>query len=195
MEPDQDLNLHPIPEIFRKHEDGMIFRHCFVCDKELIESKSSYIIEKGIHKASDGVDKMSFEFVCCQNCAQSFQSQLSKESQTAMFTYLLGNYNSEWRDKRKQLSHYKLFEIDYWLDVCMFKNTPKEELEDYQICAAFEGDQLLYGETPFLVSEMAADEILNLLSNATLDSYNDFFGNINDLPPGVEDWTKKPVLI
>jgi hypothetical protein len=55
---------------------------------------------------------------------------------------------------------------------------------------------MLFYHAPYMICGEAMDDIVNLISNKTLDIINDFWADNIDLPPEFEDIfkTRKPII-
>ena len=66
------------------------------------------------------------------------------------------------------------FEVEKWISQCVVKGTPRNELNEYQIICQCEGDKMVFSFFPFIIGGEALEEIMELLSNQTLDMFSDF---------------------
>ena len=74
----------PIPKQFHSVEKDGPFTHCVLCNSELIESKSHYLIEK-VYRRNETIIEMAI----CFNCRQTQdQEALSEESRAAVENFL-----------------------------------------------------------------------------------------------------------
>lgn len=183
-----------VPPIFYPEGKNEPFKYCQVCKKELLENNERYLIEKAYKQDLENKGrKLIFEFVYCLNCQEQIQSEFSPESKEKIDNYFNANTNLE---KRYQgLTKNKLFDVDIWLHNCIVKNKPIDEVEEFQIYSLCEGGDMLFYHAPFMLCGEAMDDIMNLLSNKTLDIINGFWVDNIDLPPEMEDIFKTKKLI
>ena len=189
-------NYAPVPEIFFREKTGEPFRHCTVCQRELIDHSESYVIEKAFRQdIKDKRRDLIFEFVYCYSCMEQLNNELSKESRLKIREYF--EQHSGLEKRNQELVRHRLFDVDVWLNNCIVKNKPIDEAEEFQIYAQCDGSHMLFYQAPYMLCGEAMDEIMNLLSNKTLDVINDFWAEHVDLPPEVEDIfkTRKPVFL
>jgi hypothetical protein len=60
----------------------------------------------------------------------------------------------------------------------------------------FQGDKMLVGEFPYIISLEAMEELTELLSDETKDEFDDFKKNLLGGPPELEELLKgRPVLV
>ncbi|MDH5610399.1 MAG: hypothetical protein OEY56_13055 [Cyclobacteriaceae bacterium] len=61
------------------------------------------------------------------------------------------------------------------MDHCLITKTSIHDLKEYHLHAYCMGNQLFNQIPPYLISGEVNDELFSLLSNETIDFYNDFF--------------------
>ncbi len=184
--------LVDIPKSFYSDETNAPFAKCLNCGRDLQEGQTQYIIEKAIKRYKDysSTDTI-FEYAICMDCHQKFMSVYSQESLANIQTYFLEN--ARFDHKRHHLIE-KLqdgvFEVDEWLSHCIIKGTPVSEMTEYQIGAQCVGDKMAALQMPFLIGNEALDEIMQLLSNKTIDGMNGFIDEFFGLPPDLKKLLK-----
>lgn len=185
----------PIPELFYSDKQQQPFTHCKICEKELISTGEPYMIEKAYSQDLNTRKKaMIFELAYCMDCITEIHETLSVESREKMQAYFNTNANMDKRDA--ELKKYELFEPDIWLHNCVVKNKSIDEVNEFQIYALCIGDELMYHHAPYMVCGEAVDEIMDLLSNKSLDILNDLMADVIDLPPGFSELfkTRTPLI-
>nr|WP_319398047.1 hypothetical protein [uncultured Carboxylicivirga sp.] len=185
-----------IPEIFHSSNSKTPFTHCKVCNKDIILSGEPYIIEKAFGQdLVKGKRDMIFEVAYCMNCVQEINESLSEESREKIQSYFTSKTDIDKRDA--ELKKYELFETDIWLQNCIVKNKSIDEIDEFQIYALCYADQMLFHKAPYMVCGEAIDEVMDLLSNKSLDILNDLMSDIIDLPPQYDELfkTKRTPLI
>ncbi|TKG94661.1 hypothetical protein EYV94_12000 [Puteibacter caeruleilacunae] len=176
----------PIPDIFYPEGKTTPFKHCKVCDRELIESEETYFIEK--HYRQDiktGKRMLDYELVICWDCAMKFRQQLSKKSQATLQKYFIEKVDMKARTET--LKKHKLFEVNIWLQHCIVTQKNIEELDDFKVSAICAGPHMLFHDLPYMISGEVVDELSELLSKETQEIMDDFFTEHVDLPPEMED--------
>ena len=81
-----------------------------------------------------------------------------------------------------------------WTQHCIVHDTPKEELDEYQILAHCRGDDMLLTHLPLMIGGPAVDDLVQRLSNETLDELGGFRDEYFGLPPELEQNPQGPVL-
>ncbi len=161
-----------IPPIFHSFLNDAPFRNCVRCACDL-EKEQPYAIEKAFNRG-----EVVFEYALCLNCMIEMQAELSEESQQALDRYFA---QVRWEQREAALEDER--DLDAWIGYCLIKGTPREELDEYQLCALCEGDNMLYHGMPFLLSGAVAEEIQKLLSRKTRDSMDGFIrDHLNQMP-------------
>jgi len=184
-----------VPPVFLPEGSEEPFKYCKVCNKELLENNERYVIEKAYSQDLEKKSrKLIFEFAYCADCLEQIREEFSLESKKKIDDFFNTNTNLE---KRYQgLKKCKLFDVDIWLHNCIVKNKSIDKVKEFQIMALCQGNDMLFYQAPYMICGEAMDDLMGLLSNKTLDIINDFWADIIDLPPELEDIfkTKKPVI-
>jgi hypothetical protein len=82
--------------------------------------------------------------------------------------------------------------VELYLKNCAVKGTPVSELDEYQILGYFYGNLMTVDNPPFLLSGAVGDEIMNILSEQTLNEIDDFTGKFLTGPPEFSDFLRTP---
>jgi hypothetical protein len=156
----------PVPEKFWSFETGESFKHCSLCNLNLRESGTPYLIEKAFNKT-----EVIFEYALCWECREKVMHELSQKSLAR-----IGNYFEEHVDQEKRLKtlmNKQPNDPEDWIAHCLVKGTPLADMEEYQIGGQFVGGRMVLNDFPFALGGAAIDEIVELLSNETLGIMND----------------------
>ena len=175
----------PIPRIFHSVFHRGMFPECSVCEAPLLKDGVSYFIEKAYRRG-----EVVFEYAMCSNCRSSIENEISDESQMAIF-----NYFFEHMDVMR--SHGGLIDgfdnsVKPWLASCLLTGAKREEMESYQICAECEGANLIVSFLPLMISTSVTEEMQELLSKETRESFDSFVRDVLNLPVDFHDL---PLLI
>lgn len=174
----------PIPRIFYSVEHDGVFQHCSVCGSYLLDEEVSYFIEKAYRGP-----EVVFEYAMCSGCRDSMETELSMESMVNIGNYFIEHVNMNYREELlEQFDN----NIKPWLDECVFTDIKRSECKDYQICAECQGPNLMVSFLPLIISSTAIDEIQNLMSKKTKDSFDRFVRDTLNPPVDFKDI---PVLI
>ena len=169
----------PVPEIFWSFETGEPFRKCNVCDSDLFEPGTNYLIEKAFQKT-----ETVFEYAICMQCHGKLFKEVSQQSQKLFVNYFHEHVDMEQRSK--ELLQLFGMNHDEWLSNCLVKGTPKERCEEHQIYGMCVDRDLVFLEMPFMISSAVIEDLLVLLSDQTkgfLDNFSDHVLGI-DVPEG-----------
>lgn len=163
-----------IPPILYAAMDQAPFRHCIQCEKELLESGSTYFIEKAFRQVpAYGSRETIFDYAVCEGCAEGWQEQMSTESMLAIQLYF--------ESKAKEAQERNGAQKDPDLETCYFSGEGVASLEEFQIVARCTGGHLDQGQPPILISGKVMDGLLEVLSEHTKDFLDELKNKI--LPP------------
>ncbi|MEJ2055771.1 MAG: hypothetical protein P8X42_17790 [Calditrichaceae bacterium] len=184
-----------IPKIFYSDAKGKPFEKCIDCDRELLKNNTEYIIEKALKKYVDyDADDTIFEYAICLDCAEKLFQSFSKTSRQAIENYFEENVDIEAR--LIEAGRKDNFHINDFINKCMIKGSPIENLQEYQLVCYCKGDKISMIRPPYMVCGEASDEVMQLLSNATIDILNGFTDDFLGIPPEFRDLLKdKPALV
>ena len=184
-----------IPKIFYSDATGQLFERCIDCNKRLLGGSQEYIIEKAFKKYIDyKANDTIFEYALCLDCAEKLFLSFSQASRQAIEEYFGDHINIETQLMR--MAGNENFNMDDHLNKCLIKGSAIEDLQEYQMVCYCRGDKISMIRPPYLISGEAADEVMQLLSNATIDILNGFTDEFLGLPPEFRDLLKdKPMLV
>ena len=170
----------PVPKIFYSFEKEGIFTNCSVCDSFLLEEGVSYFIEK----AFKGTEVI-FEYAMCDNCREGMGEEISLESMMNLGNYFMENVDMH--ERYETLIAQFDNSIKPWVEKCLFTEKQRGECESYQICALCEGSKLIVSFLPFMVSSGAAEEMQELMSKKTRESFDGFIRDVLNPPVDFKD--------
>ena len=187
------MDFHqPIPSLFHAFDTGQPFKECQVCSRDLIGYQQPYIIEKAIRRYPKfGTEDIIFEYAICLECADHQRNQMSTESMQRMEAYWMENFSPG-----EHLTSGQAVPLDYLMDRCALTGERRSKMEEYQIAALCQGDSLVPGQPPYMVGGIALENIMELMSNSTMDQWNRFRDDFLGPSPEISDLLKgRPVLL
>lgn len=182
MEEQQPKEGLPIPSIFLNTDTGSPLEHCIQCDYHVLDGERYYMIEK-VFKKYPELEKTEvlFEYAICQVCYEKMKDSMSQESMQNLSAYMMQNTDFA---KLQERIEERPEDPEHWLSHCLIKGTPKDEMKEFQMGACFKGDRLVNNFLPpFLVGDLAMEEMNALLSKETKDEMDDFMGDHFGIPP------------
>lgn len=210
----------PIPEIFHSADTRAPLERCLVCERPLLDTDQEYLIEKAMRQYPEyEVNEVIIEYALCLDCHADMQNSISEASKHALETYFLENADlhqrivslmadesprdldlsedadadrpgsdpSEDRDEEPP-------DLEKWLDRCIIHGTPMDELEEFQLVGHCVGREMLMTHMPLVIGGPAMDEIIQELSNETLDELGGFRDEYFGLPPEFSRDVPGPIL-
>lgn len=180
-----------IPDRFHSFETGKPFERCIECDTYLLDGKE-YIIEKAIrqypgYSAKDTI----FDYAICMDCAMKMRQEFSKESISKIDAF----FEKGFIKFQLKIREMQSWDVDQCLEKCLINEDKMNKLDEYQIYAYCKGDKLFRGVPPYMVGGPAVDQILELLSNATIDFLNGFYNKHFSPDPSLVEPTPSPKLV
>ena len=183
-----------IPKLFYSTETEKPFSHCISCEKYLLQSQSPYVIEKAIKQYPEyNTTDVIFEYAMCLDCYQNINASLSAESKTSIEKYFSENVNLSGR--RKSLIKNEDLSIEKWTSNCIIKGTPIKELAEYQIACQCDSEYLLFTNMPFIIGNLALDEMMQLLSNKTIGEIRGFYDKFFSPDPDIKKLFDEPKFV
>lgn len=188
---DNFFNLEEdIPQQFYSDSNSAPFNQCSVCERDL--GQGIYVIEKSFKQYPNQTETYTvFEYAMCLSCKQEMMNQISSESMQKIKEYVQENQ----ANVAQLLSNEPKPNIQSALEHCSFTKKHISQMEEYNIIGFFKGNKMV--QIPFVFGEQFINEYANLLSDETLDFFDDFMNRINDLPPALAKLLdkKSPVII
>ncbi len=173
----------PIPPLFYSDLTKEPFQECTICQKKLLQNGTTYLIEKAFRVNKEfNIKETVFEYAICWDCAGAMKDTMSEESMKQMQNYFIRQSNMLER-RMHLLQQSSVPVLNHWIGNCLFKGTPVSELSEYQVFGQFDGKNILYHETPYLISGEALHEMSELLSAQTKEEMDRFLDTYTGLPP------------
>lgn len=183
----------PLPESLYSTETDEPFAECLVCDRSLLDGSTEYLIEKGYRQyGAFDVQETVFGYAVCMDCHAMMRDSFSELSMRRCRAYLFEHVDLANRTK-ELLASAKPDPAD-WTRQCIVHDTPKEALEEYQLMAHCQGEEMLLTHLPLLLGGPAIDELTQRLSNETIDDLGGLRDEYFGLPPELERDLQAPVL-
>ena len=168
----------PIPRKFHSLEKDGPFTHCVLCNVELIQSNSQYVIEK-VFRAEEVIVEMAI----CFGCRQSTEKDsISEDSRRAIENFFASKTSILQRPEILE-ANWDNDSVDPWLDTCLFDGRKMDGLREYQIIALCQGDKIQRGFLPAAISNEAMEALSDVLSEQTKGWMKDFLGDTFGMPP------------
>lgn len=209
----------PIPEIFHSADLSAPFERCLVCDRSLLDGAQEYLIEKAVKQYPEyDVREIVIEYALCLTCHAEMQNTISEASKLALETYFLENAALHRRAFSRLADAAASSEppegadaaedaaashesgpnqdpdVQDWLDRCIIHDTPIGELNEFQLIGHCAGREMLLTHMPLVIGGPAMDEIVQHLSNETLDELGGFRDEHFGLPPEFSRDIPGPIL-
>lgn len=175
-----------IPVRFYSDLNQQPFKHCLICGRDLIALDLFYIIEKAYKSYQSQIgEKTLFEYAICLDCAESYREKLSKESRESIDEYMS---RIDFASRNKSLAGR---EPEAWVNECLVHQEAAGKDGEVQIYGFCKGDQFCFGEFPYMIRAEAMDELVELISQETLDELDDFKNNLSGGPSELQDILNK----
>lgn len=182
MDKQQKPNELPIPKPFLAEDTGQPIDRCIDCNHDLMLGDRYYVIEK-VFKRYPNLNKTEvlFEYAICHTCYDEMKERLSTESMANLSNYMMTQTDFDGMHKRINENP---DDPEKWLTNCMIKGTAVEDMQEYQIGGFFKGGKMVTNYLPpFMVGEIAMEEMNELLSDETKDQMDGFMDDNFGIPP------------
>lgn len=181
-----------IPSIFLNYDTGVPFSKCTFCDGNL-DTTSKYAVEKMINQNLVLQSKeIIYEYALCWDCATTMGSDISDDSKLAI--QKLYNEHSEVLMRKLDYLHATdKYTIDSWLERCSLTGKEIRLCGEYSVSCIIEGGNLVYEQTPMVVSDEFMQKLQDVLSKETKESMDGLRQKITDGTPSIEDLVYGPV--
>ena len=126
-----------------------------------------------------------FEYAICMPCTHQMKNMISAKSMQRIMKYFSANLDLVGRQELILKGDYS--SVNPWIEQCMVKGINISEISECQIYAQCNGENLIFGEFPYMVSGVALDEVVELLSAETLDDLERFKNEHVDGPSEFQD--------
>lgn len=178
--------LIEIPKIFFSDLTGTPISKCISCECDLLVDGTQYLIEKAIKPYKGyGTHSTIFEYAICMPCTHKMKNMISAKSMQGIMKYFSANLDVLGRQELMLKRDYS--SVNPWIEKCMVKGVDISELNECQIYAQCNGEHMMFGEFPYMVSGVALDEVVELLSAETLDDLDRFKNEHVDGPSEFQD--------
>lgn len=178
----------PIPQQFHSLLNDGLFTHCCHCKAELLDSNRLYSIERYF----DGEEPV-FEMAICIPCHGMLFQELSVDSRQRITAYSEERFVEEYRSEAAE--SWSADDVTPWLEQCIYTKKKLSDCRSYQIAGVCRGREMALDSVPVMVSDLAAKEMINLMSKKTRDRLgeliNDLFGMPSEFAP---DPARPPLL-
>lgn len=183
-----------IPKFFYSTVTDKPFSNCISCDKYLLSINTPYVIEKAVKQYQEyGTTDVIFEYAMCMDCYQNISGTMSIQSRKNIENYFSKHVNLN--ERRKKLLENDEINFNDWTSKCIIKDTPVDKLSEYQVVCQCDGTYMLYTNMPFLIGNVALDEMMQLLSNKTIGEINGFKDSFFSPDPDIQKILDEPKLI
>lgn len=150
-----------IPELFHSFETGKPIARCGLCDRDLMEPGTRYVIEKAFKNA-----ETVFEHAVCLDCHSGVMEEMSEESTNRINQYFAERVDAEARPDQCREAFEN--EAQKWVGHCLIKGYPLQECDEYQLYGLCVDRHMVLNGFPYMLSGEVIDEIIELLSEQTL---------------------------
>lgn len=183
----------PLPSTFYAEDTEAPFETCLACDRALLEGSTEYVIEKGYRSFEEyDVQETVFGYALCLDCHASLSKSFSASSKRRCQSYLSSHVDLPQRTA--SLLAAESIDPTQWTQRCIVHDTPKSELQEYQLLAHCHGEDLLLTHLPLMIGGPAVEELVQRLSNETLDELGGFRDEYFGLPPKLKGSLHGPIL-
>ncbi len=184
-----------VPKDFWSDASEGLLENCLVCERFLLDDGTQYLIEKAFRRYHGFESRDTvFEYAMCTDCRMQLQGEMSAESRERIEHFFAEHV--DFVGRRDELLSSGDLQTEPWLNRCLITGEPIREMEEYQIYCECDGAHMLFTYLPYAISGAAIDQIVALLSNATIDSLSRLVDQHLGVPPEFEDiFAKRVVLI
>lgn len=182
-----------IPSTFYAEDTEAPFEECLACERSLRGASTEYVIEKGYRSFENyDVEETVFGYALCLRCHSTLSESFSTTSKQRCQTYL--SKHIDLRKRSVALLGEEDIETARWTQHCIVHDTPKQELQEYQLLAHCQGDDMLLNHLPLMIGGPAVEALTQRLSNETLDELGGFRDEYFGLPPELQRNLQGPIL-
>lgn len=165
-----------IPDSLHSEETGRPFKVCSDCKEKLSNSEQGYVIQKVISKG-----ETILELAVCHSCHENLQQEYSSESKERIWNFYLDH--GDLHKRLEKFSPIPIGKIDPWINNCLTCKATKPSCDEYAIAVHCIDEHLIYGETPLLMCSACMDKIMNLLSEESLGTYDEWLDRCTPMAP------------
>ncbi len=173
-------SVEPIPKLFWSDLTESTFKRCMLCDVDLVNSGKPYFIEKAF-KTYKGRKETStiFEYAMCLSCKTEMEKRISEQSKAALQRHF--GQRMDPTERRKRFAEVE--DIHVQLEHCVLDGQRPSEGGEYQIIGLCIGGWMIRDEFPYMIRGESVDELIELISNETLDELRGFMDENFSGPP------------
>lgn len=183
----------PIPPTFYDDDTEAPFEECLVCERPLQADGIDYVVEKGYRSFAEyDVQETVFGYALCMPCHAQLSESFSEESKQRCEAFL--NTHVDLQERTTALLNEDEIDPADWTEHCIVHDTPKDELQEYQLLAHCRGDDLLLTHLPLMIGGPAVEALVDRLSSETLDDLGGFRDEYFGLPPELQHNLQGPIL-
>lgn len=180
-----------IPKFFYDHTIDAPFRECTFCECHL-STETKYIIEKHIKvNKGTGTTEIVYEYAICWECAMNLGGDISDDSREAVQA-LYTEYSDNVFRKLDYLHRTEKYTIESWLEKCTLTGKETRLCSEYAVSGIIENGNLVYEQSPMVVSDDFMEKLQSVLSKETKESFDGLRDKILDGSPSVEDLIFSP---
>ena len=181
-----------IPPFFYNYNTNSPFTKCTLCDGDLTEAP--YVIEKHLkHNIQFGTNEIVYEYAVCNACLSQKQGDISDESM-ASIQKLMAEHQHHLLMKLEYLHSTEKYQVESWIEKCSFTGLPANKCSSFSVSALIENHQLIFEQTPLMVSDVFQEKMQEVLSKETKESFDGLKDKILDGSPSVEDIIGTPTV-
>lgn len=145
------------------------FKHCLICEEDLLNSGVPYSVEKAKKVLESGDEITLYEMAICMPCAEQMNKRVSKHSRQVMDDF----FQSLDMDKMRQ--ELMMSENpDDWKAKCMISGKSKSEIKEYNIVAQMVNGRMMHGMPPMMIDLRVLEPLNDKLSEETKEEFNNF---------------------
>lgn len=182
-----------IPPCFYSFQEEGLFKRCIECDRNLLEEKCEYVIEKAIRNYPDfNTSDVIFDYAICMDCARKIHNKLSKESIENIRNFF--NQKLDVNERSRKIAEAK-GNVDELISDCMISHREAKISSEYQIFAHCVGDKINLQNPPYMLSSEVLEELSEILSVKTREELDGFFNRHFSPDPSLMESTPKFVFV
>ncbi len=171
-----------IPELFYSEATKQRFQFCIECKKYLLNSGKFYIIEKAVRNFKKFKKRdIVFEYALCSDCEEAIWHKMSKSSAEKLEEYY--SRNIDYQSRMRKFEKLEEQDLDKMTSNCLIKDKSTDEVDEYILVAFCIDENIIVHYSPYMICGEAMDEIVQLMSNKTIDVIDDFVGRNLGIPP------------
>ncbi len=187
------MKIAQIPQIFFNSKTNSPFEECLICNKKLLQVGCEYVVMKSYRYYKEFNKKdVTYELALCYKCHEMLYESFSEESLARLNTYWENHFKYSRQRKLMDSNNYNL---DEWISCCACKAIEWNNTTSFHIYGDFVSDKMKFeAPFPYMLSEEVFDDIVNLLSNHTIDSLTKLFEIYIDFPPQFKSIFSKSII-